>query len=360
MNNCCEILVINPKVSSTRLAVFRNANLLFLKTIRYSQEDLGRFTHVNEQKEFRKQAILRELRDNDIELQNIHAVIARGGLLKPLSSGVYRVSEKMKEDLLKGIMGTHVTNLGGIIADEIASLCGEAKAMIADPVVVDEMDELSRFTGHPNFERRSIFHALNHKVVARKYAKALNRDYEEMNLIVVHVGGGGTSVGAHRKGRVVDVNQAFDGDGPFSIERAGTLPTGDLVRLCFSGEYTQEQVMSMLVEESGVVAYLGTRDMDEVEARIEKGDEKALFVSRAMAYQIAKQVGSFCVVFEEKPDAIILSGDVFHNERFTRDVTRRIEKVGPVVVYPDENEIEALAINALRILKNEAELLEYI
>lgn len=359
MKNFFTILVINPKVSSTRLAVYRNSNLLFLKTIRYSEEDLIRFTHVNEQKDFRKNAILKELRDNDIQIQEIDAVIARGGLVKPLASGVYLVNERMKEDLEQGIMGTHVTNLGGILADEIATLCGNALALIADPAVVDEMDDISRFTGHPLFQRRSVFHALNHKVVARKYAKALNLEYEDMNLIVVHVGGGGTSVGAHRKGKVVDVNQAFDGGGPFSIERSGSLPTGDLVRLCFSGKYTEEEVMSMLVENGGVVAYLGIKDMDEVEARIESGDKDALFVSQAMAYQISKQIGSFCMVFDEKPDAVILSGDIFHNDRFTRDITHRIQKMGTVVVYPDEDEIEAMAINALWVLKDESKLKFY-
>lgn len=357
---CCKILVINPKVGATKLAVYQGSQPLFLKTIYYNAEDLATFGHINEQIEMRKNAILKELRDNDISVEDIEGIIARGGLLKPLESGVYNVNDAMKKDLLKGVMGTHVTNLGGIIAEEISKLTVNARAFIADPVVVDELDELARFTGHPQFRRKSIFHALNHKVVARKYAKSLHRNYEDLRLIVVHFGGGGISVGAHKQGRVVDVNQAFDGDGPFSVERTGTLPMGDLVRMCYSGNYSQEEVLSMITAQGGIFAHLGTTDMDEVEARIKAGDEKALLVTQAMTYQIAKQIGSFCVVFKERPDAIILSGEVFHHSRFTLDIVQRVEKIAPVAIYPDEDEIEAMAMNALSVLKGDVEAKDYV
>jgi butyrate kinase len=357
---CCKILVFNPKVAATKLAVFQGSNMLFLKTIHYPADKLASFRHVNEQVEMRKNAILKELQDNDIAIESIEGIIARGGLLKPLESGVYRVNERMKEDLLSGASGTHVTNLGGIIADEIAKLTPNAQAFIADPVVVDELDDLARITGHPLFERRSVFHALNHKVVARKYAKSLHRNYEDMNLIVVHFGGGGVSVGAHRNGRVVDTNQAFDGEGPFSIERSGSLPAGDLVRLCFSGKYSQEEVIAMITAKGGIFAHLGTYDMDEVENRIRQGDEHALLITQAMTYQIAKQIGALCVVFREKPDAIILSGEVFHHSRFTAEIVQRVEKIAPVVIYPDEDEIEAMAMNALGVLKGEIVAKDYV
>ncbi len=352
------ILVINPKNTSSKIAVYKDSKMCFLKTIKYSDEQLAACGSIPGQLEMRKTAILQELRDNDINVNKLQIVVARGGLIKPVKSGVYEVNERMREDLLKGIMGMHATNLGGIIASDIASLTN-ARAIIVDPVVVDELDDVARISGHPLFERKSIFHALNQKVVARKYAKSISRKYEDLNLLVVHAGGGGISVGAHKQGRVVDVNQAFDGDGPFSMERSGTLPTGDLVKLCFSGKYTQAEIMDMITAKSGLYGYLGTTNLNTIEKRVNEGDEKAAFIMYAMAYQLAKEIGAMCTVLDGKPDAIILSGDLFHQPLFTAHLTKKVEKISHIAIYPDEDEIDALAMNAIGVIKGEIEVLEY-
>ncbi len=352
------ILVINPKNTSSKIAVYRDLKLCFLKTIKYTDEQIAACGSIPGQLEMRKNAILQELKDNDININKLKIVMARGGLIKPLKSGVYEVNDKMREDLLKGVMGMHATNLGGIIAADIAAMTN-ARAFIADPVVVDELDDVARISGHPLFERKSIFHALNQKVVARKYAKSINRKYDELGLLVVHAGGGGISVGAHKNGRVVDANQAFDGDGPFSIERAGTLPAGDLVKLCFSGKYSEKEVMEIITAKGGLYGYLGTTSLTSIEKRIAEGDEKASFIMYAMAYQLAKEIGGMCTVLDGKPDAIILSGELFNNSGFTRDLSRKIEKIAPIALYPDENEVDALAMNAIGVMKGEIEVLQY-
>lgn len=352
------ILVINPKNTSSKIAVYRDLKLCFLKTIKYTDEQIAACGSIPGQLEMRKNAILQELKDNDININKLKIVMARGGLIKPLKSGVYEVNDKMREDLLKGVMGMHATNLGGIIAADIAAMTN-ARAFIADPVVVDELDDVARISGHPLFERKSIFHALNQKVVARKYAKSINRKYDELGLLVVHAGGGGISVGAHKNGRVVDTNQAFDGDGPFSIERAGTLPAGDLVKLCFSGKYSEKEVMEIITAKGGLYGYLGTTSLTTIEKRIAEGDEKATFIMYAMAYQLAKEIGGMCTVLDGKPDAIILSGELFNNSNFTRDLSRKIEKIAPIALYPDENEVDALAMNAIGVMKGEVEVLQY-
>ncbi|HPR27634.1 butyrate kinase, partial [Lentimicrobium sp.] len=340
------ILVINPKNTSSKIAVYKDSKLCFLKTIKYTDEQIAACGTIPGQLEMRKNAILQELKDNDININKLKIVIARGGLVKPVKSGVYEVNDRMREDLLKGVMGMHATNLGGIIAADIAAL-NNAKAIIADPVVVDELEDVARISGHPLFERKSIFHALNQKVVARKYAKSINRKYDELGLLVVHAGGGGISVGVHKNGKVVDTNQAFDGDGPFSIERAGTLPAGDLVKLCFSGRYSEKEVMEIITAKGGLYGYLGTTSLTTIEKRIAEGDEKASFIMYAMAYQLAKEIGGMCTVLDGKPDAIILSGELFNNSNFTRDLSRKIEKIAPIALYPDENEVDALAMNAI-------------
>ena len=352
------ILVINPKNTSSKIAVYRDMKICFLKTIKYSEEDLAACGSIPGQLEMRKEAILKELKDNDINVNKLKIVIARGGLIKPVKSGVYEVNDRMREDLLNGVMGMHATNLGGVIAADIAAMTN-ALAIIADPVVVDELDDVARISGHPLFERKSIFHALNQKVVARKYAKSMNMKYDDMNLLVVHAGGGGISVGAHKNGRVVDVNQAFDGDGPFSLERSGSLPVGDLVRLCFSGQKTEQEIMEMITAKGGLHAYLDTANISTIEKRISEGDEKAAFTMYAMAYQLAKEIGGMCTVLDGKPDVIILSGELFHNSEFTRQLSRKIEKIAPLAIYADENEVDALAINAIGVMKGEIEVLQY-
>ncbi|MDY0344175.1 MAG: butyrate kinase [Lentimicrobium sp.] len=352
------ILVINPKNTSSKIAVYRDMKICFLKTIKYSEEELSACGSVPGQLEMRKEAILKELKDNDINVNKLKIVIARGGLIKPVKSGVYEVNERMRKDLINGVMGMHATNLGGIIAADIAAMTN-ALAIIADPVVVDELDDVARISGHPLFERKSIFHALNQKVVARKYAKSMNKKYDDMNLLVVHAGGGGISVGAHKNGRVVDVNQAFDGDGPFSLERSGSLPVGDLVRMCFSGQKTEQEIMELVTAKGGLYAYLSTTNLSAIEKRISEGDEKAAFIMYAMAYQLAKEIGGMCTVLDGKPEVIILSGELFQNSEFTRQLSLKIEKIAPLAIYTDENEVDALAINAIGVMKGEIEVLQY-
>ena len=353
-----SILAINPGSTSTKIAVFAHSKITFYKNIRHSVEDLQDFKDIAGQFEFRKNIILDELKKADVNMSNIEAVVGRGGLLKPIPSGVYEVNEAMKRDLKKGILGQHASNLGGLIADSIAGELPGAKAYIADPVVVDEMDDIARVSGHPEFERVSIFHALNHKAVARFHAKCISRKYEELNLIVVHLGGGIT-VGAHHKGRVIDVNQGLDGEGPFSPERTGTLPVGDLARLCFSGKYTHDEVKKMITGKGGFAAYFGTNNAMEVETLVDQGDRRALLVFEAMAYQVAKEIGAMSTVLKGKIDGILITGGLANNKWFVELIIDRTAHIAPISIYPGEDEMKALASNATMVLNGEVDVKEY-
>ena len=352
------ILIIYPETYETRIATYRGGEPAFLKTIKHPAEELEKFKTVPDQKEWRKELVLNELKQNELPLDNIGLVMGRSGMIKPVSQGVYLINEAMVHDLTVGVMGMHETNLGGLIAYDIAKELG-VNAYMANPVVVDELDDLARVTGHPLFERKSIFHALNHKHVACKYAKSQNKKYEDLNLIVCHIGSGGISIGAHKKGRVVDVNQAFDGGGPFSIKRTGTLPVGQLVRFCFSGKHTEEEIMEMITKKGGYVAYLGTDNLSVINKMIAEGDEKALFISSALAYAVSKEIASHYATLEGEIDAIILTGMIFDSERFLDHVKRRIGKLAPIALYPSVNDFEALARFGMMILKNEVEIKSY-
>ncbi|PID26782.1 MAG: butyrate kinase [Candidatus Cloacimonadota bacterium] len=349
-----KILTINPGSTSTKIAVFEGSKELFLKNIKHSSEEIEKFEDISDQYEFRKDIILKELADANIDLSDLKAIVGRGGLIKPVPSGVYTVNEALKEDLRKGVLGKHASNLGGLIADDIANTIEGARAFIADPVVVDEFDPVARVSGHPDFERTSIFHALNQKAVARKYADNVKKPYEDLNLIVVHLGGG-ISVGAHQKGRVIDVNQALDGDGPFSPERSGTLPIGKVIKACFSGKYTEEEMKKVVVGKGGFTAYLGTNNAKDVFDRANADDEKAKLVSNAMVYQVSKEIGAMFTVLKGEVDAIILTGGIAYNSKFTELVEERVKKLGEVVVYPGEDEMEALAMNGNFILDGKIE-----
>ncbi|MBK9292202.1 MAG: butyrate kinase [Bacteroidetes bacterium] len=353
-----KILVIYPEKWATRIAVYYNNEPMFLKSIKHPADDLARFDFIPDQTAYRRDAIIAELRRNDYDVHKVDIIMARSGLIKPLKSGIYRVNARMVEDLRKGVSGMHETNLGGLIAFDLAAMTGK-QAYMADPVVVDELSDLARMTGHPMFEHKSIFHALSHKFFARKYAKSINRQYEDLNLIVCHIGLGGISVGAHQKGRVVDVNQAFDGSGPFSITRAGTLPVGQLISLCFSGKYSEKEVREMVNVKGGYAAYLGTDNIQQINAMIAAKDPKALFVSEACAYQVSKEIASHYATLEGEVDAIILSGQIFNSELFLDNVKRRVGKLAPLALYPTVNDLEAHAYNAMRIVKGEVEVLEY-
>lgn len=349
-----RILAINPGSTSTKIAVFNGDEPAFIKTLRHSNEELDGFDQIADQFEFRKEIILASLEEAGIELDSIKAVVGRGGLLKPIESGVYEVNDAMKRDLVNSPIGEHASNLGGLIADDIAKSLPDARAFIADPVVVDEMQDIARVAGHSKFERVSVFHALNQKAVARQHADSIGQNYEEMNLIIAHLGGGIT-VGAHKQGRVIDVNQGLDGEGPFSPERSGTLPVGQLVKLCFSGEYTQKEVMKMVKGEGGLVSLLGTNSAYDVEKRVEKGDEEAKLIYDAMAYQIAKEIGAMSCVLEGKVDAILITGGVAYDKTFCSWIIDRVKHIADVTVYPGEDEMKALAMNGIRVLKNETE-----
>ncbi|WP_374720948.1 butyrate kinase [Peribacillus tepidiphilus] len=352
-----RILVINPGSTSTKIGVFDNEISVLEKTIRHDAETINSFENIIDQYDFRKNTILEALHEEGINVSKLSAVCGRGGLLRPIEGGTYLVNEEMLHDLRIGYNGQHASNLGGILAYEIASGLN-IPAFIVDPVVVDELDEIARVSGFPLIERKSIFHALNQKAVARRVAKQLGKKYSELNLIVVHMGGGIT-VGAHRNGRVVDVNNGLHGDGPFSPERAGTVPAGDLVKLCFSGDYYREEIMKKLVGQGGMVGYLGTNDAVQVEKMIEKGNEKAKLIYSAMAYQVAKEIGAASAVLSGRVDAIILTGGLAYGKNFVKEISSRINWIADVIVHPGENELQALTEGALRVLRGEEEAKVY-
>jgi len=352
-----RILVINPGSTSTKIGVFDNERSIFEKTIRHDTEEIKQYKSIIDQYEFRKQTILAALDEEGINISKLSAVCGRGGLLRPIEGGTYRVNEQMLTDLRKGYSGQHASNLGGILAHEIATALN-IPAFIVDPVVVDELDPIARISGFSLIERKSIFHALNQKAVARRVAKQLGKTYEEVNLIVAHMGGGIT-VGAHKQGRVVDVNNGLDGEGPFSPERAGTVPAGDLVSLCFSGEYYREEIMKKLVGQGGLVGYLGTNDAVKVEKMIAAGNEKAKLVYSAMAYQVAKEIGAASAVLAGKVDAIVLTGGLAYGKGFVKEIADRVNWIAEVIVQPGENELQALAEGALRVLRGEEKAKDY-
>ncbi|MDZ5471076.1 butyrate kinase (plasmid) [Bacillus sp. 31A1R] len=352
-----RILVINPGSTSTKIGVFDNDISIFEQTIRHDSELINQYENIIDQYEFRKNTILETLDNEGINISKLSAVCGRGGLLRPIEGGTYSVNDQMLKDLRAGYSGQHASNLGGIIAYEIATGLN-IPSYIVDPVVVDELDPIARISGFSLIERNSIFHALNQKAVARRVAKDLGKRYEDLNLIVTHMGGGIT-VGAHKNGKVVDVNNGLHGDGPFSPERAGTVPAGDLVALCYSGDFYREEIMKKLVGQGGLVGYLGTNDAVKVEKMIEKGDEKAKLVYSAMAYQVAKEIGSASAVLSGKVDAIILTGGLAYGKEFVKEISDRISWIADVIVQPGENELQALAEGALRVLRGEEKEKEY-
>jgi len=321
-------------------------------------DELLRYNNVVDQFDFRKGVIIDTLVEEGIEVDSIKYIIGRGGLTYPLESGVYRVNNLMLKHAREGVLGQHASNLGPLLADFIALQIPNAQAFVADPVVTDEMQEVARLAGHPAFQRRSVFHALNQKATARRHAEKTGNKYEELNLIIAHLGGG-ISVGAHKKGRVVDVNNAFDGEGAFSPERAGTLPVGQLIDICFSGRYSKDQIQRMVVGEGGYVAYLGTNDAREVEKQAGSGNKKAEMVQEALFYQVSKMIGEMAVVLNGRVDAILLTGGMAFSQTLENYIEKTTGFIAPVFVYPGEDELEALATNALRVARKEVEVKEY-
>lgn len=358
MEKTYRILAINPGSTSTKIAVFENLKEVYTETLRHSCEELQPFQCVTDQFEFRKEIIVKALEKSGIDLNTISAVIGRGGLVKPIPSGVYEMNEALKYDLLHSQIGEHASNLGGLLAADIAAMIPGVKAYIADPVVVDEMEDVARVTGHPQIHRISVFHALNQKAVARAYAQTIGKTYDELNLIVAHIGGG-LSVGAHRHGRVIDATNAMDGESAFTPERSGALPVRQVVDLCFSGKYTHREVRRMISGAGGLVALAGSSHVGELIERGKNGDQKIMQIIDAMSYNIGKTIGSMAAVLHGEVDAILITGGVAYNAYVCDYIKEMVKFIAPVFIYAGEDEMRALAENALAVLEGKRQPLVY-
>lgn len=340
-----QFLIINTGSTSTKIAVYEDSILIFDKKITHTAEELNRLNNFDEQVNFRLKQIKTILDENNYTVKQFEMIMARGGLITPVKSGVYKVNFEMLQDL-KNATKQHASNLAAVIGYHLSN--NHIPVYIADPVVVDEMHEIARYAGHPLFQRKSVFHALNHKAVGRKFASEKDSDYKDLNLIIAHLGGG-ISVGAHQKGQVIDVNQALDGEGAFSPERSGTLPAGDLVRMSYSGKYSKDEMLKMITGKGGLVAYTGSNDLKEIE---EQRDSESLVILKAMAYQVAKSIGEMATVLKGSVDGIILTGGVAYSTLITGLISERVKFIAPVYVYPGENEMWALAQNGLLLYEN--------
>ncbi len=367
-----HILAINPGSTSTKIALFEDDTALFEKTLRHSAEQLSRFDNIADQFAFREAVIHDALREADPDPTNptdpvgasgaeastaLDAVVGRGGLIRPVSGGTFAVNEAMLQDLREGYAGEHASNLGGILAQHIAEQRG-IPAFIVDPVVVDELARPARLSGMPEVPRVSIFHALNQKAVARRAAAEMGKSYEEMRFVVAHLGGG-TTVGIHDRGRVVDVNDGLNGEGPFTPERSGGVAALKIIELLTTGAYDAKQLKRRIKGEGGLVAYCGTNSVEDLSARAEAGDETAREALEAMAYQVAKEIGAMAAVVAGNIDAILLTGGVAHSKQVVDWIRERVSFLAPVRVYPGEDEMRALAEGALRVLRGREEALTY-
>ena len=352
-----KLLIINPGSTSTKIGVYEDTTEVLVQNLVHSSDEISKYATIFEQFEFRKEVILNVLKEKNFDIKTLDAVVGRGGLLKPIEGGTYAVNDAMLEDLKIGYQGQHASNLGGIIANEIAKELN-IPSFIVDPVVVDEMEDVARVSGMPEIPRKCIFHALNQKAVAKRYAREHDKKYEDLNLIVAHMGGG-VSVGAHKAGRIIDVNNALDGEGPLSPERSGSVPIGDLAKLCFSGKYTLEQIKKKINGNGGVVAHLGTNDFRDVVKLMSEGDEKGTLIFNAFTYQVAKEIGKCATVLSGKVDAIILTGGIAYGTLVTAAIKERVEFITKVEVYPGEDELLALAEGAVRVLSGEEKAKEY-
>lgn len=355
-----KILVINPGSTSTKLAIFEDSQLVGEKTLRHSIEEIDAFSTVYEQKDFRKKIILDFLNSQSIKLEDFSAIIGRGGLLRPIPGGTYRVTREMLSDLRAANYGEHASNLGAILAMELSRESdAEVPSFIADPVVVDEMEPVARISGHPDFERKSIFHALNQKAVARSVASKLNKKYEDLNLIVVHMGGG-ISIGAHMMGKVVDVNNALDGDGPYTPERSGTLPLTSFIKLCYSGKYSYNEIKKLIKGQGGLAAYTRTSDCMEIQKEIGNGNKEWELYYMGMGYQIVKWVGKMAAVLKGNVDAIIFTGGIAYDKNYLMPwMTEKVSFIAPVETIPGGDEELALALAGLRVLDGEEKAFIY-
>ena len=350
-------LIINPGSTSTKIGVFEDETLLFEETLRHSTEEIAQYASIVDQKDFRKEIITNLLKEKDFDINSLNMVVGRGGMLKPIPGGTYAVTDELLHDLKIGKQGQHASNLGGILAREIADSIG-VPSFIVDPVVVDELCDIARYSGVPELPRTSVFHALNQKAVAKRYAKEIGKAYDSLNLIVVHMGGG-VSVGAHENGRIIDVFNALDGDGAFSPERAGGAPVGALIKMCFSGQYTEKEIYKKFVGNGGFNAYLGTNDMRDVEKMVNDGDAKAKEIRDAFIFQVSKDMGSMAAVLNGKVDQIVVTGGIAYDKGVVAGLKERCEWIAPFTVYPGEDELLALVQGGLRVVNGEEEAKVY-
>lgn len=354
-----RVLAINPGSTSTKIAVFDDLTPVFEKTLRHDPAELDKFGGIIEQYDFRKQLVLEAMKENNVTPESLNAVVGRGGLVRPVSGGTWNICENMLKDLKDpSLWGRiHASNLGAFIADAISQEL-HIPGFIVDPVVVDEFDDIARISGIPEIERKSLLHALNIRYIARLLAVKIGKEFSASNMIGVHMGGG-ISVAAIMDGRVVDVNNALLGMGPFSPQRAGALPIGDLLELAFSGKYTHKELVTRLTKTGGLLAYLGTDSGIEIEKRIESGDAYARKIQDAMCYQVAKEIGACATVLCGKVDAIFLSGGLIYNPPIVEEITKRTEFIAPIHLYPGEKEMEALSQGAIRVLKGTEQAKDY-
>lgn len=354
-----RVLAINPGSTSTKIAVFDDKTPLFEKTLRHDPAELDKFGGIIEQYDFRKTLVMEAMAEYNVMPESLHAVVGRGGLVRPVSGGTWKISETMLNDLKDPTRWgrIHASNLGAFIAKAIADPLG-IPSFIVDPVVVDEFDDIARISGIPEIERKSLLHALNIRYIGRLLAAELGKDYSEANLIGVHMGGG-ISVAAIKNGRVVDVNNALLGMGPFSPQRAGALPIGDLIDMAYSGKYTKKELNNYLTKAAGLMAYLGTDSGIEINKRITAGDDFARKIQEAMCYQVAKEIGACATVLRGKVDAIYMSGGLVYNASVVDFIRDRVGFIAPLFVYPGEKEMEALSQGGVRVLSGLEPALEY-
>ncbi|MEG0806263.1 MAG: butyrate kinase [Lachnospiraceae bacterium] len=345
-----KILVINPGSTSTKIGVFEDEQLIFEETLRHSTQEIGQYATIFDQKDFRREVIQKVLKEKKFDIHTLDVVVGRGGLLKPIPGGTYPTTPQLLEDLRIGVQGAHASNLGGIIAHEIAEEVGGIPSYIVDPVVVDEFQPVARISGHPDAPRTSIFHALNSKAIGRRYGKDQGTEYNQLNLVIAHLGGGVT-VGAHKKGRVVDVFNAMDSDGAFSPERTGGLPVRSVIQMCFSGKYaTKEDLIKAVNGKGGITAYLGTNDMRDVEKMVEEGNAEAKLILDAFIYQVAKDIGAMATVLEGEVDQVLLTGGIAYSQYVRDELKRKTAFIAPMTAYPGEDELLALAQGAIAVL----------
>lgn len=352
-----RILAINPGSTSTKLSIFESEKETIQHTVSHPAGQLKPFQRIMDQATFRLDLIRAFLAAQLIELKSLQAIVARGGLLKPIPSGVYAVNQAMLTDLLEARFGEHASNLGAVLAYRLAREA-DCPAFIVDPVVVDEMEDIARLSGLPELKRKSIFHALNHKSAAREAARVMGKEYEQCGIIVAHMGGG-ISVGAHRNGRVVDVNNALDGDGPFAPERSGSLPVGQLVNLCYSGKFTLAEMKRKIVGNGGLVAFRGSNNFTDLKKAADAGDANAALLYEGMACKISQEIARHGATLKGRIDCIVLTGGMANDKDFTAKIIERVRHLAPVQVIPGEREMLSLARGAMAVLTKKDNLREY-